>query len=94
MTLTVAGEDAEAEYASLHPPHTVERYASDASTGVLGRSKASQAEGASVESDVVANSEAGGDWWTEALDGMSRVLLVKVRVCENACYSLVPSVIF
>ena len=67
MTLTLADEDAEADYVSLHRPYVVERYASDAIIGVVGKGKSDQAEGAvksglldaSARCDVVANLEAG-----------------------------------
>ena len=94
MILTVAGEDAEAEFESLHPPYVVEKYASDAIVGVVNKVKTNQAEGpvksglpvASVRCDVVSILEAGGDRRIVALDNTPAVLLVEVRAFSASSF--------
>ena len=76
VTLTVAGEDATAEYHMMHLPCVVEKYGSDVIIGTVRSGNANEAMGAakssllaaSVRCGVVANLGAKGDWKMEAYD--------------------------
>ena len=61
-TLTSAGKDATAEFGMVHPPDLVEKYASDAIIGVVGKAKQMNGAGKSApvatdKGDAVANVE-------------------------------------
>ena len=99
--LTLASEDAAAEFDMIHPLDVVEKCAPDA-IFVVGRGKAKKAKGAAKSSlpvatdqgDAVANLEAWGDWRMEAIDDTPGVLLLNLRSYVNACCYLIFSIIY